>query len=654
MQHDLPDEVRQAFVDNGIVSTWDVAGLTLKDLTSLASAPQEVLDCFLRAAQLEVRGRLPDLACHSVQQVFRPGRTAPRRALPPGPPRLPLRGSALRSPPTESLENPVKLARTTEKLGDATAADDDAEQASNLKAAKCLADLWPTISLGNEFEEEMAKLGRPWTDMWARRMASRYEGRYLDTVRRTWHAWTTWLKHAPETKDETPTAPSALALATWLDVIAVQGNSVVKSRMAHMRWMQANMGLRGLPLNSPLVMGPRQIAVAKPRKQAKELPLHAFTQLRLVATGGGSAAFFAQAVLYILTTSLRFRHTQRHAFEHDIATERTIFGMIWKGKTKGRHAFWVSCPTHIAPGQPTFETFRREHSRICPGARFLVPDIEVGKDGAFGLVVPKPMSYVKFTRCLRSLLIGPPAKLTTTEALQVTSYSLRRKLASVADRLGLSIQRRSELGDWKQDVIEDGARIRRAAEPMAVRYSAARLETTASTRRLCLHVLDVVSQQQHEEDAATRALRHGIADAERSIDSDDWGIHMKTHISQKQPSTDQSAKDAPASSSSSSASSATSGGSQASSNASSPSSTASTGISWIVSRTKRTRIHLTKHPQPSSEPACGRPPLGTCLRGRGVRQAQDTGRDWCNDCFRQLSEKDQARVTLAAFSDEQT
>ena len=385
------------------------------------------------------------------------------------------------------------------------------------------------------------------------------------------------------------------------------------------------------------------------------MPLHAFTQLRLLATGAGSAAFFAQAVLYILTTSLRFRHTQRHAFEHDKATERTILGMIWKGKTKGRHAFWVSCPTHVAPGQPTFENFRREHSQICPGARFLVPDIEIGKDGAFGPIVPKPMSYVKFTRCLRSLLIGPPANLTATEALQVTSYSLRRKLASVADRLGLSIQRRSELGDWKQDVIEDGARVRRAAEPMAVRYSAARLETTASTRRLCLYVLDVVSQQQNEEDAATRALRHGVADAERSIDSDDWGIHGKTQISQEQPSTDRPANVASSSSSSSSASSSTSGRSRASSSASSPSSTTSTGISWIVSKTRRTRIHLTKHPRTEQDqPSCGRPPLGACLRGRGLRQSQETGREWCSDCFRQLSQKDQDRVTQAAFADEQT
>ena len=202
----------------------------------------------------------------------------------------------------------------------------------------------------------------------------------------------------------------------------------------------------------------------------------------MVAEGSGSGAFFAQAVIYILATSLRFRHTLRHSFEPEHSTARTIFAVVRKGKSKDRHAFRVSCPTNVAPYYPLLARFAQWHAEMCSGAGFLVPDVHILGDGSCGGLAAHPMAYGKFTKCLRSLLLAPPAAFSAEEAASVTTYSLRPKLASVADRLGLSIQRRSELGRC----VSRWAPHSEAAEPMAVRYSAARLETAASTRRLCL------------------------------------------------------------------------------------------------------------------------------------------------------------------------
>eukprot|EP00974_Lingulodinium_polyedra_P105762 10237687-Lingulodinium_polyedra.AAC.1 len=58
------------------------------------------------------------------------------------------------------------------------------------------------------------------------------------------------------------------------------------------------------------------------------------------------------------------------------------------------------------------------------------------------------MAYSKFVACLRALIMSPPLSLTFEQARAVSTYSLRRKLPSAADRLALPMSERSALGDW--------------------------------------------------------------------------------------------------------------------------------------------------------------------------------------------------------------
>ena len=99
------------------------------------------------------------------------------------------------------------------------------------------------------------------------------------------------------------------------------------------------------------------------------------------------------------------------------------------------------------------------------------------------------MGYSKFQGLLRSLCALAPLSLPLEEARRFTTYSLRRRFPSVPDRLQLPPERRAEIGD-RVDVLPDGAAGWKAPrEPRCVRYSAARLEASASTQRVCLAAL---------------------------------------------------------------------------------------------------------------------------------------------------------------------
>ena len=61
---------------------------------------------------------------------------------------------------------------------------------------------------------------------------------------------------------------------------------------------------------------------------------------------------------------------------------------------------------------------------------------------------------------------------------------MRRWLPPIAHGLKLPLERRNDLDNWKDGVGMAGTK--RVAEPMAVRYSAARLEACAQVKRLCI------------------------------------------------------------------------------------------------------------------------------------------------------------------------
>ena len=137
-------------------------------------------------------------------------------------------------------------------------------------------------------------------------------------------------------------------------------------------------------------------------------------------------------------------------------------------------------------------------SRRCPNATFLLPDVATHKgralDGSVPLI-PRPMGYNKFVATVRAFAMAPPLAFPWDEAVRVTSYSLRRKLPSMADRLGFPMEARAALGDWRDPVLAEGGAAPQPREPMSVRYSAARLESSVRARLVCMASLHVSSSE---------------------------------------------------------------------------------------------------------------------------------------------------------------
>ena len=249
------------------------------------------------------------------------------------------------------------------------------------------------------------------------------------------------------------------------------------------------------------------------------------------------------------------------------------------------------------------------------------------------------MSYSRFQGLLRSLCGLAPLGLPLEEARRFTTYSLRRKLPSVSDRLQLPPERRAEIGDWL-DVLPDGAGgWKPPREPMFVRYSAARLETSASTRRVCLAALWSAT-----DDEAVRQAEDPQA-LYKAVLGPEWGRQL-----------DEPALSPEASQSSSSSSSSTSSHDSASvdSDVSDVSLTSQSGVHWILPTGANSRLHLCRF-DPGEEddllPSCRHAPfrLGA-QRGQGMVDAAQTSRQWSPRCKRRLIDRVRAHC-LACESD---
>ena len=109
--------------------------------------------------------------------------------------------------------------------------------------------------------------------------------------------------------------------------------------------------------------------------------------------------------------------------------------------------------------------------------------------------------------------------------MRVSTYSLRRFLPTVADRLRIPLDRRHDLGDWCDTPLDGAAPVRHA--PMAVRYSDARLESSADSRRVCHLALRMARLAEFEADEDVRALSPQVLSLYEQVLSIAWGFGVK-------------------------------------------------------------------------------------------------------------------------------
>jgi hypothetical protein len=143
--------------------------------------------------------------------------------------------------------------------------------------------------------------------------------------------------------------------------------------------------------------------------------------------------------------------------------------------------FFIATPTHVAPKQPMFAELQEELDvRFGADPPTFLPKLE-GISGGVATISEGRSTHSQVHCFLRAILQIPPLGLSDQMAAEMTSQSLRRYMASAADALMLSPDRKDSLGNWK-----DASGVACRKEPMNVRYSSERLKTNNETKLIVL------------------------------------------------------------------------------------------------------------------------------------------------------------------------
>lgn len=165
------------------------------------------------------------------------------------------------------------------------------------------------------------------------------------------------------------------------------------------------MGFNGLPLRSPLLtpfvkVKPRHLVVQK-----DPLPIKAFVHFKEITKGtAGAISLFCKLALFVLAIVFRFAHAQRWQRDTEKSTSHTLVGVVSRGKSKGRQAYWAAAPSHLEPGGgPIFEqAFKEVEDTLGLSAPlpYIMPDFDLvgGVLSAHSQVKACRMGYAKFLK----------------------------------------------------------------------------------------------------------------------------------------------------------------------------------------------------------------------------------------------------------------
>ena len=382
--------------------------------------------------------------------------------------------------------------------------------------------------------------------------------------------------------------------------------------------------MTSFPLSSTLC---EQFSAANPGhtpQQAKALPLAVWSQLGVLGQAQSTVATLARLVARVLIADLRFAHVGRAELSLERSNDRLQVWRVSKGKKKNREPFMIGLPTHIGPNQPMFTELHNEMEAILPqhARTIMMPDVVVSDVLASAQFVPQPMTYNRFVVLVRQLCSFPPLALSSDELDAVSTYSLQRWLPSIADGLQLKPEERASLGNWQDSV---GQPVR---EPMHVRYSEVRLESSAQARRLCISA--VAHLLRHVPNATmmqVTSVAKFLDKFRASTTSSSWGAFVQDGNKVKldcPPPEDNKAVDRPESMSSTSSES-----SQDSDGENAETSTVDS-FRWLAP--KNGLVHVQKD-ELLLMPCCKKLEFKVgCDQGVGVASAFLTGKQFCPTC----------------------
>jgi hypothetical protein len=595
----------------GVTSAMDLAGWTVMEVQHAMDGQSQLMCSQIlaaHAAATATRKRAVDRRARAVvvKQVL-PTSPAPSWSLPP----IPARSRTAAAPP-------------------------QAAPSVAMAAAQTFVGLFKDALPFSEFRDEVAALDDASVDVWfsalAASLAHRFQPTTIKAATAAWHRWAAWFKAQQDIPLGTSLfAPPPLALYAFFQESHARGRTVGKATHSALAWASKCFKLCNFQLDHPLV---QPFLQAQDHIQHQQEPLSLAAFRHLVALAGSCSrlstpvSFLAAVVLFVLASGLRYAHVCRASLV--TIDGRFITVHISKGKTRRGQPFRVAVPTHVGPDRDIISLLFRVVAQGSPPGdpAIIVPDIVMGPLGlhesTFALA-PRHLSYTKFHLFMRHLLCLQPLALPDAEAAAFTSYSLRRWLPSVAHALGIPPSEAASLGNWV-DVADPAAR---PGVPLAVRYSATRLEVSAELKLLCLaavwHLL------KHHPRAQLRDLvlcRPHLPALRETVLRNHWGLMGSAGML---PGPVSPVAASP---------SETSEGSSSSESDGSASPLKDAPLMWALPPGRATRLHLVADTVDGRLAArCGRK-FCSWETGHSLASARATARSWCALCAQDLPECD--------------
>ena len=241
----LASEEAAALTRRGVRLT-DLPGLRDEQLTRILAAPPS----------LELRLLRDQAVAHLNAELSEPSATPFHRLVPGRRTSPPLPSSA---PALKKAMGGGVLAKAPTRWASAPQADQvESDKAARLesagRAAKLLADLKDSSSFGAELAAaEAAGHGPRWLSMFASSVAARYDAKGVGHSLSCWRRWLWWRTGQSFALIPRPASPLAIELALFLEDVSRGGPTAAKGVMDGLKWLQAQLGLHELPLDSPLL-----------------------------------------------------------------------------------------------------------------------------------------------------------------------------------------------------------------------------------------------------------------------------------------------------------------------------------------------------------------------------------------------------------------
>ena len=474
-----------------------------------------------------------------------------------------------------------------------------------------------------------------------------FEHKTLQKASAAWRRWDNWRKQQHVQCD--PFQPTPITLSAFFKSVSKKGPTAAQGIFASFEWLRRHARLENLPLQASVVEHFKHPHAGHLPSQQPPLSIDRFGALIGLLSGDAKpwVKCAAALVLRVTLSGLRLAHVARASRVRAECTERTTVWKVTRGKGADRAGFKTAAPTHAAPGlllDAFIDDPQLEREDFMDA---LLPDLRIGADGLEGDCSFRAgrMPRAKFLDMASWLL--PDA-----QDDKVTGYTFRRFLPTVADALQFSVEKRQCLGNWVDAVTDQTGRP--SKEPMAVRYSQARLENTAQIKRVCVAaVMHVHLWARQGQGQATWEHLAGciksLPTLEENTRRSKWGASQPSGTSMKALPAAQVEVSSDDASGSSSSSTSTSETSDSSGNDKTDSehlgplpSHLLEELQWVAPKRSK-KVHVRRAmdvplDEPSVMPLCrARPYVAAYTCGTGVSTASKLDRGWCGECIRMLT-----------------